>query len=102
MSTTYIWQRRHADGTFDLWQEKLTGSVVPEEGAEVEIEGWPWRVIDTSKRTSGTNASTAAWGWLPWKEELFLNRGSLGRDVRGLLRSGHMMERSQSVGPSRG
>ena len=47
MSTTYIWQRRQADGTFDLWQEKLTGSVVPEEGAEVEIEGRPWRVIDT-------------------------------------------------------
>jgi hypothetical protein len=42
MSTTYIWQRRHADGTFDLWQEKLTGSVVPEEGVEVEIEGRPW------------------------------------------------------------
>jgi hypothetical protein len=40
----FVWQCRYRDGSFELHSEKLAGSVPPQKGARVEINGRSWLV----------------------------------------------------------
>jgi len=40
----FVWQCRYPDGSFELHSENLAGSVPPQKGVRIEINGRSWLV----------------------------------------------------------